>query len=243
MIKKIRQLQLDKDYIKVHRYSVTPINVNLKNVVVTKPWGYEYLMFSNPETEIWNLSIKYQRSTSMHCHPNKKTALVVLSGRTLFSTLNESWELLPHDAMVIDSGTFHSTQSLSKEGLVLLEFETPPMKHDLLRLEDKYGRTGKGYEEEVDRMMKDSNYPRFLNINSNSQIKNICNNRICIREIKSHKDIGNLPQKNRTLAVVVGGIIKSESNEPLYMSPHVLALEELQETGYGFNNVSIMLIR
>lgn len=243
MIKKIRQSQLDKDYIKIHKYSVNPISVNLKNVIVTKPWGYEYLMFSNSETEVWNLSLKYQRSTSMHCHPNKKTALIVLSGRALFSTLNESWELLPHDAIVIDSGTFHSTQSLSKEGLVLLEFETPPMKHDLLRLEDKYGRAKKGYEEEVDRMVKESNYPRFLNIKNNSQIKNICNNKVCVRELKNHKDIYNLPQKNRTLAVVLGGIIRSETDEPLYMAPHVLALEELQETGHSFNNVSIMLIR
>lgn len=243
MIKKIRQSQLDKDYIKIHKYSVNPISVNLKNVVVTKPWGYEYLMFSNPEIEIWNLSIKYQRSTSTHCHPNKKTALVVLSGRALFSTLNESWELMPHDAMVIDSGTFHSTQSLSKEGLVLLEFETPPMKHDLLRLQDKYGRARKGYEEETDRMMKGDSYPRFLNLKNNSQIKNICNNKICIREIKSRKDIYNFPQKNRTLAVVLSGLIRSETDEPLYSAPHVLALEELHETGHGFNNVSLMFIR
>lgn len=242
MIKKIRQSQLDKDYVKMHKYSVRPIGVNFKNSVVTKPWGYEYLMFSNPETEIWNLSIKYQRSTSMHCHPNKKTALVVLSGRALFSTLNESWELMPHDAMIIDSGTFHSTQSLSKEGLVLLEFETPPMKHDLLRLEDKYGRTGKGYEEEIDRIKKNSNYIRFLNTNT-SQAKNVCNNKLCIKEIKDSNDLEHFPQKNRTLAVVLSGIIKSELNEPIYMPPHILALEELQETTHSFHNVSLMLIR
>lgn len=243
MIKKIRQSNLDKEYINIHKYSVNPIGVNLKNVVVTKPWGYEYLMFTNPEMEIWSLSIKYQRSTSMHCHPNKKTALVVLSGRALFSTLNESWELMPHDAMVIDSGTFHSTQSLSKEGLALLEFETPPMKHDLLRLQDKYGRTRMGYEEETDRMMKTSYYPRFLNLKDNSQTKNICNNKICIKELRNHKDIHGIPQKNRTLAVVLSGLIKSETNEPLYSAPHVLALEELYETGHSFNNVSVMLIR
>ena len=242
MIKKIRQSQLDKDYIKVHKYSVSPINMDFKNVVVTKPWGYEYLMFKNPETEIWNLSIKYQRSTSMHCHPNKKTALVVLSGRAQFSTLNESWELMPHDAMVIDQGTFHSTQSISKEGLVLLEFETPPMKHDLLRLEDKYGRARTGYEKEVDRMMKTSKYPRFLGV-KDSQTKNICNNKVCIKEIKNNEDLDNFPQKNRTLAIVVSGTIKSELNEPIYTAPHILAFEELQETSYSFHNVSLMLIR
>src|SRR3989344_2913408 len=201
MIKKIRQSELDKDYIKINKYPISPISVNLKNVVVTKPWGYEYLMFKNNETEIWNLSIKYQRSTSMHCHPNKKTALVVLSGRALFSTLNESWELMPHDAMVIDSGTFHSTHSLSKEGLVLLEFETPPMKHDLLRLEDKYGRARKGYEEEVDRMMKTSEYPRFLGV-KNSKAKNICNNKVCIFEVKNNKSLLNYTPKNKKLPLI-----------------------------------------
>ncbi|OGN02032.1 MAG: hypothetical protein A2651_01395 [Candidatus Yanofskybacteria bacterium RIFCSPHIGHO2_01_FULL_42_12] len=242
MIKKIRQSELDKDYIKINKYPISPISVNLKNVVVTKPWGYEYLMFKNNETEIWNLSIKYQRSTSMHCHPNKKTALVVLSGRAQFSTLNESWELMPHDVMIIDKGTFHSTQSLSKEGLVLLEFETPPMKHDLLRLEDKYGRARKGYEEEVDRMMKTTEYPRFLGV-KNSKVKNICNNKVCILEIKNKNNLSNYPQKTRTLAVVLSGMVKSKNEEPIYEPPHVLALEELQEAGHFFHNVSLMLIR
>lgn len=243
MIKKIRQTQLDKDYTRVHKYSVKPLEMNFNNLVVTKPWGYEYLMFKNPEVEIWSLSIKYQRSTSMHCHPNKKTALVVLSGRALFSTLNESWELMPHDAMIIDSGTFHSTQSLSKEGLVLFEFETPPMKHDLLRLEDKYGRARKGYEEEAaDRIRKTSEYPRFLG-SKTGLAKNICNNKVCIVELKDKKTIMSYPQKNRTLAIILSGIIKSKFDEPIYGPPHVLALEELQEVGHSFHNTSAMLIR
>ena len=242
MIKKIRPSELDKNYIKFHKYPVKPVSTSLSDVVVMKPWGYEYLMFKNPETEIWNLSIKYQRSTSMHCHPNKKTALVVLSGRALFSTLNESWELLPHDAMVIDSGTFHSTQSLSKEGLVLLEFETPPMKHDLLRLEDKYGRARTGYEEGTYEMIKNSKHTRFLRI-KNSQTKNICNNKICIMEAKNKDGILNYPQKNRTLAVILSGIVKSKNEEPIYAPPHILALEELQEAGHFFHDVSLMLIR
>ena len=53
----------------------------------------------------------------------------------------------------------------------------------------------------------------------------------------------HFPQRNRTLAVVLSGVIKSELNEPIYIAPHVLALEELQETGHSFNNVYLMLIR
>ncbi len=140
MIKKIKQSPLDKQYLALKTYTATPINVDFKTMVVAKPWGHEYLIFSTPEVEVWNLFIKNQRSTSMHCHPKKTTALIVLEGRALFSSLNESYELMPLDTMVIDNGVFHSTQCLSKEGLRLLELETPPMKHDLVRLEDKYGR-------------------------------------------------------------------------------------------------------
>lgn len=237
MIKKIRSSNLDERYLAVRPYFATPISVDLQNVLVTKPWGYEYLMFSNPETEVWNLSIKYQRSTSMHCHPNKKTALIVLAGRALFSTLDESLELMPLDAIVIDTKVFHSTQSISKEGLALLEFETPPMKHDLVRLEDKYGRTQMGYEG-TDRMQLDNNNVRLSTSANQAKIHNI---NVFIRPVNFHRDIIS-SHETRTLAVLLSGIIKSESGKILYQPPHVLALEELQDASYIFEGVSVMYI-
>lgn len=240
MIKQLRQSTLDKQYISLRQYSVTPINADYKNLVVTKPWGYEYLLFENSETEVWHLSIQHQRSTSMHCHPNKKTALVVLEGRALFSSLNESWELMPMDVVMIDAGVFHSTQSVSKEGLRLLEFETPPMKHDLLRLEDKYGRTQSGYEG-ADRMITGSADMLKLS-NTDLGPKSICDVNICVKKINSKKEILFEKDGNKVIAVILGGVVRSELNETLYTPIHVLALEELRDTAYYFKDVSIMLI-
>ena len=61
-------------------------------------------------------------------------------------------------------------------------------------------------------------------------------------EVKDKRTILNYPQKNRALAVILSGMVKSKNEEPIYGPPHVLALEELQETGYFFHNVSLMLI-
>ena len=47
---------------------------------VTKPWGYEYLAYENDNVGVWILHIKEGESTSMHCHPNKDTGLIVLEG-------------------------------------------------------------------------------------------------------------------------------------------------------------------
>ena len=92
MIKKIKLSDLDRENI---AGQTSPVDESLKNfdfkgLVVNKPWGCEYLVFSNPDIEIWHLFIKKLASTSVHCHPNKKTGLILLEGEAIFSTLNES---------------------------------------------------------------------------------------------------------------------------------------------------------
>ena len=47
------------------------------DAIVKKPWGYEYLVFENEFVAIWILQIIRKRKTSMHCHPNKKTGLIL----------------------------------------------------------------------------------------------------------------------------------------------------------------------
>lgn len=241
MIKKIKQSILDQQYIASRPYTASPINVDFKTVLVNKPWGNEYLVYSGPEIEIWSLSLRPQRSTSMHCHPNKRTSLLILEGRALFSSLNESWELMPMDTMVIDQGVFHSTQCLSKEGLRLLEFETPPMKHDLLRLEDRYGRAQKGYEG-AEGMTVDSTKVRFFNVKSPNKTENICNRKMCIRQIKNKGDISNLLIKNTALVAILSGVILSKTGEKIYMPTNILTADELKDADYVFKNVSVLLI-
>jgi mannose-6-phosphate isomerase-like protein (cupin superfamily) len=119
--------------------------VDFENVVVRKPWGCEYKIYTrDPHLGIWKLHLNYGESTSLHCHPSKKTALIVLSGSAEVSFLNGTHILNPPQKMMIREGVFHKTTALSD--LVMIEVETPDNKQDILRLEDNYNRSGQPYE-------------------------------------------------------------------------------------------------
>tara|TARA_R100001509_G_C4884677_1_gene221604 strand:- start:1797 stop:2465 length:669 start_codon:yes stop_codon:yes gene_type:complete len=115
--------------------------------IVKKPWGYEYLAYENDECALWFLHINQDQRTSMHCHPNKTTGLVLLNGKAVVSFLNDDNPLTPIGKIMIRKGLFHSTMAVSEEGACVFEIETPVDKYDLVRLKDSYGREGKPYED------------------------------------------------------------------------------------------------
>jgi len=119
---------------------------NHESAVVRKPWGYEYLMYQNDKVGLWLLHLRPDASTSLHCHPRKKTGLVLLAGEARLSYLNDGVHLKPLDRVMIRPGLFHSTKAVSPDGIMLLEIETPRDKENLVRLEDAYGREAKPYE-------------------------------------------------------------------------------------------------
>jgi len=156
MIKKIFPAESDLYNLSLKRVLV-PASVSkmdYKGLVVDKPWGYEYLIFENDKIAIWILFLKHLANTSMHCHPKKKTSLLVLSGRVNTAFLNTSFSLKTMDGLIIDRGVFHSTKALSEGGAFIMEIETPPEKSDLVRLKDEYGRENQGYEG-IDKTSKD----------------------------------------------------------------------------------------
>jgi hypothetical protein len=118
----------------------------LTDVIVRKPWGHEYLCYRNEVLAIWLLRIEHGQRTSLHCHPNKHTGFVVLNGTVKVRFLRGELLLTGLDKIHIFRARFHSTEALSEGGAYILEVETPEDKHDLVRLEDAYGRTGQNYE-------------------------------------------------------------------------------------------------
>ena len=112
-----------------------------------KPWGYEYLIYQNDEAAIWHLFINKWESTSMHCHPSKKTGLLVLCGGAKISFLNGHQKVFAGEKVMIRHGVFHKTMNMTSEMLQLFEIETPVNKEDIIRLEDCYGRAGMPYSE------------------------------------------------------------------------------------------------
>lgn len=117
---------------------------------VIKPWGEEHVIYRNKKKiSITLLKIKYLQSTSLHCHPSKKTGFILLDGKAkvkLGLEKDESKIFHSPSKIIIRSGLFHSIKSISKKGLIALEFESPADKNDLVRLSDNYGRKFLKYE-------------------------------------------------------------------------------------------------
>lgn len=122
--------------------------MSFKDVLIKKPWGHEYLCYQNEMLAIWVLRIEKNQRTSLHCHPNKHSGYVVLQGLVEVSFLRGKIRLEGLEKVHIFRSRFHSSQAVSDEGAFILEIETPEDKHDLVRLEDAYGRQGKSYEGE-----------------------------------------------------------------------------------------------
>jgi mannose-6-phosphate isomerase-like protein (cupin superfamily) len=117
--------------------------------IVTKPWGYEYIAFQNDFVALKVLHIKHDERTSLHCHPNKSTGLVVVGGEATISFIADETKLTAPAKKMIRRGLFHQTHATSPNGIVMLEIETPVDQDDLVRLRDMYGREDRGYETDV----------------------------------------------------------------------------------------------
>ena len=115
-----------------------------RGVSVGKPWGWESEFYREGIISMWQLNIMAGAETSMHCHPGKRTILIVEAGYCTIETLSGSHELKPGDVAHIEPGAFHRTKT--RAGAVLIEVESPPNKADIVRLQDRYGREGQAYE-------------------------------------------------------------------------------------------------
>src|SRR3989338_3124203 len=102
MIHRIARSPLENNHL---RDSITneAINYDYNNVIVKKPWGYEYLIYKNDQVAIWMLQIVRKRKTSMHCHPKKKTGLVLLAGDAKCAHQEGEIELNQLDGIVIEA--------------------------------------------------------------------------------------------------------------------------------------------
>ena len=80
MIRKISISNKDRtevENVKIDKKLLDNDSIDYSKVVVNKPWGYEYLIYQNEYAAVWILFIKEGFKTSMHCHPKKKTSLMV----------------------------------------------------------------------------------------------------------------------------------------------------------------------
>ena len=141
----VKCTDLDRETLsRIGHFDIKDDGTDYLGVKVKKPWGYEIERYHDEQCSIWWLHLDPGRQTSMHCHPNKSTLLLMRGGEATLTTLHAKHDLTPGSVVIIEKGAFHRTTS-NGGPVVIYEVETPPNKHDLVRLEDSYGR-GQGYE-------------------------------------------------------------------------------------------------
>lgn len=121
---------------------------DIKNVIVRKPWGREYCIYENKDLSVWHLTIMPGQKTSLHCHPNKKTALILLNNKARINLIERGFEIEGLSKIMLRNGMFHQTHNCYQDPINLIEVETPNDKFDLIRIEDDYGRKNKSFEDE-----------------------------------------------------------------------------------------------
>ena len=116
---------------------------------IPKPWGEE-ILFAHTERYAGKvLTVRAGESLSLQYHERKDEALYLFSGRVEV-TLGEPGDaagrgateirtLRPGDALHLPAGTRHRIAAL--EDAILFEVSTPELD-DVVRLEDRYGRSG-----------------------------------------------------------------------------------------------------
>ena len=178
--------------------------------IVYKPWGYEYLIYKNHKhLSVTLLRINYNKNTSLHCHPKKKTGFIVVSGRALIQLGlwkdKDTAKYYPSPSkLMIRTGLFHSIRAASKNGIFALEFETPYDKDDLVRFKDDYGRQSKPYEGKSFTKKINSDFIKFKKPKlGNNQLFKIDKVKI---SLEVHKNFNNLiNKKNSTIFAIIDG--------------------------------------
>lgn len=196
--------------------------------IVTKPWGYEYVAYRDKDKlAITFLNIHKGKSTSLHCHPLKKTGFILLEGKAKIQLglwKVESKIYKAPSKLMIRTGLFHSIKAMSNKGVKALEFETPVKKNDLVRYKDKYGRKSKPYEGKKYIKPLNKNDITFkkpkYKLNQNYKV-----GRLNI-SLQIHKDFKNIiSKKNSNIFAIIGGKVVDKKNR------NVLSVGDIIKTG------------
>ena len=210
---------------------VNDIPINLK---VIKPWGSEYKIYSNSISSTKLLRINSDKSTSLHCHPIKKTGFVLIKGEVEVDLgFYNTKKLSPISKLMIRPGLFHCTKNLNKNTATILEIETPIDKDDLVRFKDNYGREKQPYEDKKSMVDLEKNDPVFDEPTLNS-VNEYCVDGVNIN-INKTNDVNQLLELESTsiIAVLDGGL-ESDDNQLVLSPGDIVGLETIKKLAEAF---------
>ena len=185
---------------------------------VIKPWGSEYTIYKNSTTSMKLLRVESGKSTSLHCHPIKKTGFILIKGQVNVDLgFYNTKKLNSPSRLMIRPGLFHATKNNYKNYAVIFEVETPIDKDDLVRFKDEYGRENLPYEGNKFMENLTIDDPLFVEPNLNQSIDYKVEGTNV--NLEKTNNIEYLKNRNRDeIFVILDGGLKSKNNL-LVLSP------------------------
>lgn len=128
-------------------------NKNLKTQIKEKPWGRE-IWFAHTDKYAGKILEVYKgHRYSLQYHEKKQETQYLLSGKAklIYGTDQKRLQekiLRPGDKIDIYPYTIHRLEAM-EDNTRVIEVSTPDLD-DVIKLEDDYGRTGKGNNESMD---------------------------------------------------------------------------------------------
>jgi mannose-6-phosphate isomerase len=113
-----------------------------------KPWGYELIFAAVDGKYVGKIiHVNAGHSLSLQYHEQKEETSSVVSGEGLFEygpsgTDLTAAKLGPGDAIHLPAGVVHRITAISDLTFAETSTAQPGWREDVVRLEDKYGRTG-----------------------------------------------------------------------------------------------------
>jgi mannose-6-phosphate isomerase len=106
--------------------------------VIEKPWGREIWFAEEEQYAGKIIEVMQGHALSLQKHERKSETMYLQSGRLLYHLNGGEFEMRPGDCITIRPGDVHRITAF--EDAVILEVSTPELD-DVIRLEDRYGRT------------------------------------------------------------------------------------------------------
>ncbi len=121
--------------------------------IIPKPWGKEIWFANQPEFVGKILHINKGHRYSLQYHEKKIETQYVLKGRVKFTLDDKEVILEPGDKLDVHPGVVHRAEAL--EDVEIVEVSTNDLD-DVVKIEDDYGRSGKGNDLENDRQLSEN---------------------------------------------------------------------------------------
>lgn len=106
--------------------------------IVEKPWGREVWYAQTDRYAGKVLEVRAGHQLSLQKHAVKHETLYLFSGQMSFQLADEVFEWVPGTCIEIPPDTVHRMEAV--EDSLILEVSTPELD-DVIRLEDRYGRS------------------------------------------------------------------------------------------------------